>query len=89
MCPIGKYYKAKCVESTDSKLKPIPGSNSYKVNQICYYNYLPLDQHYCHHNRNLFSFLDPWNIHNVTHLSMNTNYQPCPMINQTTTKWKI
>ena len=49
MCPIGKYCKPKFIESTDSMLKPIPGSDSHKVNQTCYDNYLPpyvIDQHH-------------------------------------------
>ena len=38
------------------------------------------DHHYRH--RLLFSFPDPWNVHNVTHLQAHTNRQ-CPAINQT------
>ena len=48
-CPIGKHYKPKFIESIDPTLKPIPGRDLYKANQICYNNYLPpyvIDQHH-------------------------------------------
>ena len=49
MHPIGKYYKPKFIESADSMLKPIPGSDSCKANHTCYGNY---SSHYLSHALN-------------------------------------
>ena len=52
-CPIGKHYKPIFIESTDSTLKPIPGSDSCKANQTHCNNYLPHSLSYAlntHHN---------------------------------------
>ena len=48
MHPIGKHYKSKFIELSDSTLKPIPGSDSHKFNQTHCDSHLPpyvIDQH--------------------------------------------